>query len=179
MFDEEGPLGKAILITPFYISIAWTLMISYQLFTQTAVTTVATYVGMFFPSLNAWLFSRIEMLVFIYAFAWVFLLSSVIPSVMLGKERSVLVQFSVCLTLTFLAFLVQDAFKSYVGEPIEQLFSLATFLSNPFLATCYLIAPYLFMLTLDIRSRKRQKKKEALKEITDIYLQNALNQSER
>lgn len=35
-------LVKAFLATPAYLSIAWALMVSYQIFTQTAVTTVVT-----------------------------------------------------------------------------------------------------------------------------------------
>lgn len=56
---------------------------------------------------------RIDLIVFVYAFAWVFLLSSVIPSVILGRERGVLVQFVVCLILTFVAFVVQDVIMAY------------------------------------------------------------------
>jgi hypothetical protein len=82
------------------------------------------------------------MMVFIYAFAWVFVLSSAIPSVILGKERSVLVQFFVCLTLTLIAFLVLDALTAYGGRLIDQLLSLAVVFDNPFLAIFYLLIPY-------------------------------------
>lgn len=155
-------LGKAIIVTPLYVSVAWTLMISYQLFTQTAVTTVVTYLGAFLPSISNWLFSRLEMLVFIYAFAWVFVLSSVIPSHILGRERSVIIQFLVCLMLTLSTFVIQDMFETYGGKPIEHIFSVATLLNNPFLATIYLSAPYIFMLMLDLRSRKTRKKNGGL-----------------
>ena len=145
-------------------------MISYQLFTQTAVTTVIGYANILGPSISLWLTSRIDMLIFVYAFAWVFVLSSVIPSVILGKERSVLIQFLVCLTLTFMSLLVQDALISYLDRPIEELFNLAVLFRNPFLAAAYLLILYILMLTLDFRSRRRSKKMEIMEKVTEIYL---------
>jgi hypothetical protein len=164
-------LGKAAVAAPLYISVAWTLMVSYQLFTQIAVSTVITHLEMFWPALGVWLYSRMDMFIFIYAFAWVFLLSSVIPSIILGKERSVLVQFFVCLALTFLAFIVQDTFAAYGGKPFEQFFNLGTVLFyNPFFASVYLLMPYVLMLLIDIRARRRNKKLEKLEEITSVYI---------
>jgi hypothetical protein len=171
-------LAKAAVVTPLYISIAWTLMVSYQLFTQTAVTTVTTCIDTFWPSVGAWLFPRIHMLVFIHAFAWVFLLSSAIPSIILGKGRGVLVQFFVCLTLTFSAFIVQDILTTYGGGPFGQIFSLADLFRNPFLAVGYLSMPYLLMLGFDINSRRKQKKKEKIESVTDAYLEDAAEADE-
>jgi len=172
-------LAKAAVITPLYISVAWTLMVSYQMFTQTAVTTVTTYIDVFWPSVGAWLFHRIDMLVFIHAFAWVFLLSSAIPSIILGKGRGVLVQFFVCLTLTFTAFIVQDILTTYGGGPMGQLFSLADLFYNPFLALGYLSLPYLLMLGFDINSRRKQKKKkEKIEDVTDAYFEDAAEAEE-
>jgi hypothetical protein len=171
-------LGKAALMTPLYISVAWTLMVSYQLFTQTAVTTVTTYINIFWPSVGAWLVSRMDMIVFIHAFAWVFLLSSAIPSIILGKGKGVLTQFFVCLTLTFSAFIVQDALTTYGGKSIGQIFSLAVLFHNPFLATAYLSMPYLLMLASDIHSRRKQKKDERIENITAVYLEDAAETEE-
>jgi hypothetical protein len=143
-------------------------MVSYQLFTQTAVETVVIHIGMFWPSVSAWLVSRMDMIVFIYAFAWVFLLSSAVPSVILGKERGVLVQFFVCTILTFVAFVVQDVITTFGGGPIDELFRLTVLFHDPFLAVGYLLTPYLLMLVLDIRSRrKREEKKTLEKEIAN------------
>ena len=164
-------MGKAAWATPLYISIAWSLMVSYQLFTQTAVTTIITSINMLWPSVGSWLTSRVDMIVFIYAFAWVFVLSSAIPSVILGKERSVLAQFFVCLTLTFVAFLILDTITTYGGGPIDQLLSLAVLFENPFLAMMYLLIPYLLMLILDIRSNKKRKKEKTLEKVTTTYMQ--------
>jgi hypothetical protein len=171
-------LGKAALMTPLYISVAWTLMVSYQLFTQTAVTTVTTYINIFWPSVGAWLVSRMDMIVFIHAFAWVFLLSSAIPSIILGRGKGVLTQFFVCLTLTFSAFIVQDALTTYGGKSIGQIFSLAVLFHNPFLATAYLSMPYLLMLASDIHSRRKQKKDERIENITAVYLEDAAETEE-
>jgi len=147
-------------MAPLYISVAWTLMVSYQFFTQTSVMAVIAYVNAFWPSVGEWLVSRMDMIVFIHAFAWVFLLSSAIPSIILGKERGVLVQFSVCLIITLLAFVLQDALTAFGGGLIGQIFSLAILFRNPFLATCYLLIPYLLMIGFDIYCRRKRKKKE-------------------
>ena len=172
-------MGKAALVTPLYISIAWTLMVSYQLFTQTAVTTVTDCIEMFWPSVGAWLVSRMAMIVFIHAFAWVFLLSSAIPSVILGKERGVLAQFFVCLTLTFSAFVVQDVITDYGSRSFGQISSLAFLFNNPFLAIGYLSMPYLLMLGFDIHSRRKQKKKEKMESVTPAYLEDAATAEEK
>jgi len=171
-------LGKAAVVTPLYVSVAWTLMVSYQLFTQTAVTTVTTYIDTFWPAVGEWLALRMDMLVFIHAFAWVFLLSSAIPSVILGKGRGVLVQFFVCLTLTFSAFIVQDIITTYQNRSIGQIFNLAALFHNPFLALGYLSLPYLLMLGFDIKSRRKQKKKEKIENTTNTYLNDVAEADE-
>jgi hypothetical protein len=153
-------MGKAALATPIYISLAWTLMISYQLFTQTAVNAVTTCINILSPAIGTWLTARIDTIVFIYAFAWVFVLSSVIPSILLGKGRSVLIQFLVCLTLTFVALTLQDIIMTHASISIAGLFSLTSLLQNPIIAAGYLLMPYIFMITLDICARKKQQKTE-------------------
>jgi len=161
-------LGKAVFVTPLYLSVAWTLMISYQLFTETAVTTLVTQVNTLIPTIGFWLTSRVDLVVVFYSFAWVFVLSSVIPSLLLGKERSVLVQFFVCLTLTFLAFVLLDILELYAGTSLAQLLSFAFVFSNPVLATLYLALPYIVMIGLDLRSRKNKAKKSA--DLTETYV---------
>jgi hypothetical protein len=147
---------RAGLLAPAYVSVAWTLMVSYQLFTERAVETVVGQITIFLPSAGGWLASRVDTLVFIYAFAWIFLLSSAIPSVILGKQRSILVQFFVCLILAFTALALQDA----LGEHIS---GFATLFGNPLIAYVYLLVPFVLMLSIDIRSRTR----------TPTYLQRA------
>jgi hypothetical protein len=150
-------LGKATIITPLYISVAWTLMTSYQLFTQTTVKSVTVYINMYLPTIGAWLASRLDMIVFIHSFAWIFLLSSVIPALILGKERGVLAQFGLCLTLAFLAFVVQDALRGLNGT-LDHILGLAPLFQNPVLAAAYLSLPYLLMIGFDIRGKRKKEK---------------------
>lgn len=152
-------MGKAAILTPLYISVAWSLMTSYQLFTETTVTTVTSYINMNLPIIGAWMVSKIDMIVFIHSFAWIFLLSSFIPSVLLGKERGVLIQFGVCLTLAFLAFIIQDAVTTGLGNrALDQILGLAPIFNNPILAATYLSLPYFLMIGFDIRGRQKKEK---------------------
>jgi hypothetical protein len=156
---EVLELGKAALTAPIYISVAWSLIISYQLFTQTAVYSTIAFLDSFLPAAGGILLSRIEMIVFIYAFAWIFVLSSVIPSVILGKGRSVLLQFVICLTLTLLAVSIEGVLTQMIGTTAgQQAQTLVVWFQNPAIAALYLSAPYAFMLYLDIRSRKARQK---------------------
>jgi hypothetical protein len=150
-------LGKAAFVTPMYLSVAWTLMVSYQLFTETAVNSVVIQVNSLMPSIGIWLSSRMDLVIFVYAFAWVFVLSSALPSLILGKERGVLVQFFVCLTLTFLAFALSDALKSYAGDFMNQLLGLSSLFSSPVLASLYLSIPFITLVALDLQCRKKKK----------------------
>jgi len=142
-------------------------MISYQLFTETAVTTLVTQMDTFLPSIGIWLASRVDMVVFVYAFAWTFVLSSVIPALILGKERGVLVQFFVCLTLTFLTFVLLDVLQNYAGTSLAQLLSFAFVFSNPIIAGLYLAMPYIVMIGLDVRARRKNKAKKASADFTE------------
>jgi hypothetical protein len=152
-------LGKATILTPLYISVAWTLMTSYQLFTETTVTTVTKYINIYLPTIGAWLISKLDMIVFIHSFAWIFLLSSVIPALLLGKERGVLIQFGVCLTLAFFAFVIQDAVATGLGNgALDQILGLAPLFNNPVLAAAYLSLPYLLMLAFDIQGKRKKEK---------------------
>jgi hypothetical protein len=164
-------LGKAFLIAPAYLSVAWVLMVSYQLFTQTAVTTVIDSLQgtLPIPLLMTWLTSRIDIIVFIYAFSWVFVLSSIIPQLIIGRERSVSVQFIICLTLTLTAFVLVDILKGYgldltnptllYSNPYTSLFT------NPYFAALYLATPYIIMISIDLHN----KKKRNLKNLIDSY----------
>lgn len=149
-------------------------MVSYQIFTQTAVTTVVDSLAVYVPVLGLWLASRIDMVIFVYAFAWVFVLSSIIPSLLLGKERSVFVQFIVCLILTLMGFVVIDVLAGYgfnlndptavMANPYTQLFS------NIVFAALYLSLPYIFMLAIDVRGRKKRKlQNDRVKKLTEEY----------
>jgi hypothetical protein len=163
-------LVRAIFVTPAYLSVAWTLMVGYQLFTQTAVTTVVTLLGTNFPVLEAWLTTRIDMIVFVYAFAWVFVLSSIIPSIILGKERSVLVQFMVCLAITLTSFVILDA----IDPTVLYSASFLQIFTNPIFASVYLSLPYIVMLAIDLRGRQKKKASQKIAKLTDNYLSNKI-----
>jgi hypothetical protein len=158
---------KAGVLTPVYLSISWILTVTYQLFTDTAVKTVAVYVNYVSPTVALWINQNIDLIVFIYAFTWIFVLSSVIPALLLGKKRSILVQYTVCLILAVLALSIQGLLLAYAQFDITQLFTVVAFLSNPFLAGLYLAIPYLIMLALDLRANAQTKKAASmtLKEI--------------
>ena len=133
-------------------------MTSYQLFTETTVESVTRYITIFLPTIGSWMALRLDMIVFIHSFAWIFLLSSAIPSLILGKGRGVLVQFSVCLTLAFLAFVVQDVVTDQTSGTFNQILGITQLFQNPLLATAYLSIPYLLMVGFDIRSKRKKEK---------------------
>jgi hypothetical protein len=58
-----------------------------------------------------------------------------------------------------------DILQAVAGIQIKQTFETADFLKNPILAGVYLAIPYLFMIGLDIRSRKALKGKRQLEKI--------------
>jgi hypothetical protein len=156
---------KASLLTPMYLSFSWVLTVSYQLFTDTAVKSIATFIDLSWPAAGAWLNSNVETIIFIYAFTWIFVLSSVIPSVILGKERSILIQYAVVLALTLIAFFMADILQVVAGIQVTQIFEAANLFKNPIIAGAYLAVPYLFMIGFDIRSRKAQKGRKQLEKI--------------
>lgn len=127
---------------------------------------------MYLPTIGAWLASRLDTIVFIHSFAWIFLLSSVIPSLLLGKKRGVLAQFGVCLTLAFLAFVVQDALRGLNGT-LDQILGLAPLFQNPLLAATYLSLPYLLMLGFDIRGKRKHTNEVAVESETDDFPEDA------
>ncbi|MCW4015315.1 MAG: hypothetical protein NWF06_03010 [Candidatus Bathyarchaeota archaeon] len=149
-------MGKSALLTPIYVSVAWTLMTSYQLFTETTVKTVTSSINTYLPTIGEWMAARLDLIVFIHSFAWIFLLSSFIPSLLLGKQRGVLVQFAVCLTLAVLANIVQGAVTGIGQGPLDQILGLAPLFQNPVLATAYMSLPYGLMLWFDIRGKRKK-----------------------
>lgn len=94
------------------------------------------------------------------------------------ERKSVLVQFFVCLALTFSAFIVQVALTTYRGESIDKISSFAALFNNPFLAVGYLSMPYLLMFGFDIHSRRKQKKKEKIENATAAYLEDTADAEE-
>ena len=147
---------KAALLTPVYLSFSWVLTVSYQIFTDQAVKTVSAVLAGPLPEVANWLTTNIQTVSFIYAFSWIFVLSSVLPSLILGKERSVLVQYMVCLVLTFLALSATSL--PYISARVESIVGFATVLSEPVIAALYLVVPYLFMVVVDMYSHSKRKR---------------------
>ena len=134
-------------------------------------------IGAYLPIIGDWMTARLDMIVFIHSFAWIFLLSSVIPSLLLGKQRGVLIQFGLCLTLAFLAFVVQDAVATGLGNgALDQILGLAPLFHNPLLAAVYLLLPYLLMVWFDIRGKRKKHewmKVEKVESETDDFPEDA------
>lgn len=168
-------MAKAAWVAPLYLSLAWALMITYQIFTQTAVSTIITSINASIPSIGSWLNMRMDLVVFVYGFAWVFLLSSAIPSAILGKERGVIIQFFLCLSLTFLALVMVDVLEGFLNVSVSQLLGLSNIFSNFVVASLYLTIPYILMIALDIHSRNISKQNQNLELLTESFLENSQN----
>ena len=148
-------------------------MITYQIFTQTAVSTIITSINASVPSIGSWLTMRMDLVIFVYGFAWVFLLSSAIPGAILGKERGVIVQFFLCLSLTFLALVMVDFLEGFLNVSVSQLLGLSNLFSNFVVASLYLTIPYILMIALDIHSRNVAKQNQNLELLTESFLENS------
>ena len=152
-------LARKIIVTAAYLTIAWALMVSYQIFTQSALATVATAMSGA-PLVASWITSSSAVAGFICGFAWMFVLSAIVQSLMFGKERRLSIQFLVSLGLTvagsvFLALLggvgVNLSNPNLLSGPFTWLFG------NAFFASFYLALPFIFMLALDLRAMRKRK----------------------
>jgi len=93
----------------------------------------------------------------------------------LGKARSVLLQFFLCLTITFVAVSVEDILALMIGTaPIAQMRSMSVWFQNPLIAGTYLSAPYLSMLYLDIHSRRKSAKEEEPEETEAVVSEEVI-----
>lgn len=164
-------MDKGAFVAPFYVSVAWTGMVTYQMFTQTAVSTALTLWSALWPAAAEWLLLKVDMIIFVYAFAWVFVMSSVIPSLLLGKKKSVLVQFFLCLAIASVAFVIQDFVNAQWSKQSTILLSAMSLLSNPLFAMAFLSLPFVFMLVIDIRERRKSRKNKQTDEATTTCLE--------
>jgi hypothetical protein len=139
---------------------AWVLIVSYQIFTQSALSTLASSFGGSIPALASWINSEANVTVFICSFAWMFVLSALISIIMFGKERRLTIQFSVSLALTLtgsallgLSHLVglDLSNPNVLSKPFTLLFS------NVFFAFFYLALPFIFMVAVDLGLMKIKK----------------------
>lgn len=142
---------KSSILTPFYVSTSWILVITHELFTKTAMTTILERSQFSFLSFVTRIGSSIDILVFVYSFAWIFLLSSILPSVILGKQRGVFIQFIVILCITFTSAYIEDIVGEVTLFNIEKLYDLARIFGNPFFASFYLLMPFILMIIIDLK----------------------------
>jgi len=106
------------------------------------------------------------MIIFIYAFAWIFVLSSVIPSLILGKNNGVLIQFIVVLILSLIPILIQDSIITiFGGKTIDQILDVTFLFTNPAVAFGYLFLPYLIMIIIDVRTRLQSQQSSTEREV--------------
>ena len=151
-------MARTIFATVLCLVIAWALMLSYQIFSQPALTTLATSLAGSMPLVATWINSGMDSAVFVFSFAWMFVFSSIIQTLMFGNERRLTIQFLVSLGLTLLGSTLLGAIgalgldlsaANLISSPLAALFG------NVFFAVFYLALPFIVMLALDIwQSRK-------------------------
>lgn len=154
-------MRRSLLVTAILLIVAWLLMLSYQIFTKTALTTVALSIGGY-SSASA-LSSNINVAAFVCSFAWMFVLSSVISGLIFGQQKRIFIQFLIGLILTVTASAIFDGFK-IMGFDLS---NPNTLLSNPFakvlgngiFAFLFLSLPFIFMIVVDLRAMTKQRKK--------------------
>ena len=151
-------MARPIIVTAVYLIIAWTLMVSYQIFTQTALASVAVGLSGSVPLVASWLSSSPGSAVFICGFAWMFVLSAMISTLMFGRERRLSIQFLVSLVLTLAGSTLLGILGLDLSDPKMFSGQFAWLFSNAFFAAFYLALPFIFMLALDIRALKKHKK---------------------
>ena len=155
-------MARRLLVTSILLVAAWVLMLSYQVFTKTALTTVALSLNGAVPYLASSLNSNIGIAVFICSFAWMFVLSTVISNLIFGKQRRIFIQFLIGLVLTLTASGLFDAAKWFgwdlsnpktlLANRYAQVFNSAVF------SALFLSLPFVFMIGLDLRAMMKSRK---------------------
>jgi hypothetical protein len=152
-------LARRFAITAIILIAAWFLMLSYQIFTETALTTIAGS----FPFLASSLNSNIAVAAFVCSFAWMFVLSSVISNLLFGQQKRIFTQFLIGLILTVTAAAIFEGLKTVgfdLSNPNTLLSSsYAQIFRNDIFAFFYLSLPFIFMIVVDLRAMARQHKK--------------------
>lgn len=154
---------RGIVVTSVFLGVAWLLMLTYQIFTKTALTTMAFTLQGSTPFLSSSLNSNIAVAAFVCSFAWMFVLSSVISGLIFGKQKRIFIQFLIGLALTVTASAIFDGFKT-IGLDLS---NPNTLLSNPYarvfsnaiFSFLFLCLPFIFMIIVDLRSIMNQHKK--------------------
>ena len=153
-------MARPIVLKALYLVLAWVLMVSYQIFTQSALKTVAASLDGIVPPLASLLNSNSTTAVFICSFAWMFVLSALVSIIMFGRERRLTIQFMVSLGLTLTGSALLGVLNlagldfsnpNTLSQPFTLLFS------NVFFAFFYLALPFIFMLLVDLGLMKIKK----------------------
>jgi hypothetical protein len=153
-------VARSIPLKITYLLLAWILMVTYQIFTKTALNRVANSLNGSIPAVASWINSNANVPIFICSFAWMFVLSSLISVIMFGKERRLTIQFIVSLALTLMEQAFLSLFHlagldllnpSFFSRPSSLLFG------NLFFAFFYLVLPFIFMAAVDLGLMKIKK----------------------
>lgn len=153
-------MARPIVLKALYLVLAWVLMVSYQIFTQSALKTVAASLEGIISPLASLLNSNSATAVFICSFAWMFVLSVLVSIIMFGRERRLTIQFMVSLGLTLTGAALLEVLNlagldfsnpNTLSQPFTLLFG------NVFFAFFYLALPFIFMVLVDLGLMKIRK----------------------
>jgi hypothetical protein len=153
-------MARSFALKALYLVLAWVLMVSYQIFTQSALKTIAFYMDGIIPPVSSLLNSNSATAIFICSFAWMFVLSALVSIIMFGRERRLTIQFmvSLALTLTGSALLgllnlsgLDFSNPNILSQPFNLLFG------NVYFAFFYLALPFVFMVLVDLGLMKIRK----------------------
>jgi hypothetical protein len=105
-------LASGFAVNAVFVTVAWLLMLSYQIFTKTALTTIAISLHGPSPAFALWLSGNINLAIFVCSFAWMFVLSSVISNLIFGQQKRIFIQFLIGLILTVTASGIFEGLKA-------------------------------------------------------------------
>ncbi len=151
-------MARKILVTIPLLIVAWLLMVSYQFFTQAALLTVASSLSAV-PVISTWISSSSGWAGFICGFAWMFVLSAIVSTLMFGNERRLSIQFLVSLGLTLIGSTLVGVLSNagikisdpgFITSPVSVLFG------NIVFAWFYLALPFIFMVVIDFRAKPKK-----------------------
>lgn len=107
--------------------------------------------------------SQLDIINFIHNFARIFVLSSLIPSLLLGRDRSVTVHFLFCLAFMLVSTWISNFVLGQRWDSSSPLLAVSLIFYNPLIAMFYLLAPYIIMLALEIHaSRVKTRRSEEM-----------------
>jgi hypothetical protein len=134
--------------TPIFVAIKASVLMVYKMFTETAVTAVVQSINMLNPPIGSYLLTRLDTVIYLVTFAWLFLFIEWLKVAVFGKH-SLTMKFIYTMAALLLVVTAQEAIVTYLGmETYDKIFSLANYMKNPIIALGFLAIPYLFILFL-------------------------------